>query len=200
MHSPISIAVLECDELTGEAQRQCGHIGGLYRRFLEAGASKVTASGSDEPVQLEFSFYDVVNRQEYPDVNSVDAIFITGARKYSEADLAMLELWSAITPRSNPSSNTDYDPSTSGLDGWITKLVDFTRALLQQEASPRIMAVCFGHQIAGRACGVVPERSDLGWEVGVTDMHLTEKGKQIFGKHSLVRCATQATGWWASSD
>lgn len=85
MHSPIRIAILECDELTGEAERQCGNIGNLYRRFLEAGASELTASGGGQPVQLEFSFYDVVNRQEYPDVDSVDAIFITGSRKYTEA-------------------------------------------------------------------------------------------------------------------
>ncbi|KAK6600450.1 GMP synthase [Botrytis cinerea] len=45
--------------------------------------------------------------------------------------------------------------------------------------------VCFGHQIIGRALGVKVDRSDKGWEVSVTPVALTGKGKEIFGLESL---------------
>ncbi|RAL65779.1 hypothetical protein DID88_005444 [Monilinia fructigena] len=49
----------------------------------------------------------------------------------------------------------------------------------------RIVGVCFGHQIVGRALGVKVDRSDKGWEVSVTPVELTAKGKEIFGLESL---------------
>jgi GMP synthase-like glutamine amidotransferase len=50
----------------------------------------------------------------------------------------------------------------------------------------RIIGVCFGHQILGRALGVPVGRSDIGWEIAVCDVDLTEKGKALFGKDTLV--------------
>lgn len=41
--------------------------------------------------------------------------------------------------------------------------------------------MCFGHQIVGRALDVKVDRSDAGWEVAVTPMALTARGKQLFG-------------------
>lgn len=79
-----------------------------------------------------------------------------------------------------------YDSFTPGLNNWIVKLVDFTKRMLQNQSRVRIMAVCFGHQIVGRAYGVMPERNDSGWEVSVTPVALTERGKQVFGQDSLV--------------
>jgi GMP synthase-like glutamine amidotransferase len=79
-----------------------------------------------------------------------------------------------------------YDSFTPGLNNWILKLVDFTKSILQDQSRVRIMAVCFGHQIVGRAFGVLPKRSDAGWEVSVTHVALTERGKQVFGQDSLV--------------
>jgi hypothetical protein len=69
-------------------------------------------------------------------------------------------------------------------DEWILKLVDYTQQCL--ESGVRVVGVCFGHQILGRALGVKVGRSDKGWEVAVTDVELTEKGKEIFGMERLV--------------
>ena len=68
---------------------------------------------------------------------------------------------------------------------WILKLVNFTEKVLQQNRV-RIIGVCFGHQIVGRALGVKVGRSQIGWEASVTHMDLTAKGKELFQKDSLV--------------
>jgi GMP synthase-like glutamine amidotransferase len=66
------------------------------------------------------------------------------------------------------------------------KLVDFTEKLLKQDRI-RIIGVCFGHQILGRAAGAKVGRSDDGWEISVLPVQLTAKGKEIFQQDTLVR-------------
>jgi GMP synthase-like glutamine amidotransferase len=50
----------------------------------------------------------------------------------------------------------------------------------------RLVGVCFGHQIIGRALGQKVGRSDGGWEISVTPMQLTAKGKELFGLDEVV--------------
>ena len=73
-------------------------------------------------------------------------------------------------------------------DPWIVRLVDFVKEVLAQNRV-RIIGVCYGHQIVGRALGAKVERSESGaWEVSVCRVEQTEKGKELFGgKDSLVR-------------
>ena len=70
-------------------------------------------------------------------------------------------------------------------DAWILKLVEFTEKLLKQDRV-RIVGVCFGHQILGRALGAKVGRSDNGWEISVLPVELTAKGKEVFQQDSLV--------------
>jgi GMP synthase-like glutamine amidotransferase len=70
-------------------------------------------------------------------------------------------------------------------DAWILKLVEFTEKLLKQDRV-RVIGVCFGHQIIGRALGVKVGRSDNGWEISVLPVELTAKGKEIFQQDTLV--------------
>lgn len=97
-----------------------------------------------------------MTKQEYPSLDDIDAILITGS-KYN---------------------SFDQDP-------WILKLVEFTQGVLAQ-SRVRCIGVCFGHQIVGRALGVKVARSEGGWEVSVTAIDLTKKGQEIFGKTALV--------------
>lgn len=69
---------------------------------------------------------------------------------------------------------------------WINKLVEFTQEVYAQDRV-RLIGICFGHQIIARALGVPVGRSDIGWEIAVCDVNLTEKGKELFGKEKLVR-------------
>lgn len=63
--------------------------------------------------------------------------------------------------------------------------MEFTRKVLAQDRV-RLIGVCFGHQIIGRAMDVKVARSDRGWEVSVVPMQLTDKGKELFGVEELV--------------
>lgn len=63
--------------------------------------------------------------------------------------------------------------------------MDFTKRVLQHDRV-RLIGVCFGHQIIGRALDVKVDRSDRGWEVSVTKVQLTEQGKKLFGIDELV--------------
>jgi GMP synthase-like glutamine amidotransferase len=70
-------------------------------------------------------------------------------------------------------------------DPWILKLVDFVKEVLSQKRV-RIIGLCFGHQIVGRAMGVKVAKSDKGWETSVMAIDLTKRGQEIFGKTTLV--------------
>ncbi|KAL8861691.1 MAG: hypothetical protein Q9178_001892 [Gyalolechia marmorata] len=107
---------------------------------------------------LDISIWDVVNDVgRYPDLEDVDGVFLTGSKFDSFAD--------------NP---------------WTNKLVEFVKEILAQNRV-KLIGVCFGHQIIGRAMGAKVGRNDSqGWEVSVTDVDLTSEGKEIFeGKDVL---------------
>lgn len=71
-------------------------------------------------------------------------------------------------------------------DEWVLRLVDFVKKILSQ-TRVRIIGVCYGHQIVGRAMGAKVARSEGGaWEVSVCDVRLTAKGKALFHKELLV--------------
>jgi len=49
-----------------------------------------------------------------------------------------------------------------------------------------LVGICFGHQILGRALAAKVGRNPEGWEVAVSKISLTDKGRKIFGGDSLV--------------
>lgn len=65
---------------------------------------------------------------------------------------------------------------------WILKLTEYTKEVLA--ANKKIIGVCFGHQILGRALGVNGTRNPKGWEVASTEIELTDVGKKVFSKLS----------------
>ncbi|KAI9709600.1 MAG: hypothetical protein M1828_002408 [Chrysothrix sp. TS-e1954] len=155
MKPPLRIAILECDTPLDQTREKYGGYGGVFKALLHAGANalgdeRVSAEGG-----LDISTWDVVNKQDYPDHDEIDAILITGSRFNS------------------------FDN-----DEWILKLVSYTEQLLKQDRV-RIIGVCYGHQIVGRAMGAPVGRSDKGWEASVTLMKLSEKGQALYRKEIL---------------
>jgi GMP synthase-like glutamine amidotransferase len=111
---------------------------------------------------LAITMHDVVNdTADYPALEDVDCLLLTGSR------------------------HNAFDT-----DAWIETLVEFTRKALAS-GRVRVVGVCFGHQIVGRALGVPVTRSPGGWELSVTDVALTEKGKEIFGMDKMVSRISQ---------
>ncbi|KAI2619891.1 class I glutamine amidotransferase-like protein [Hypoxylon sp. NC1633] len=109
--------------------------------------------------RLTLSYHDVVGTSgeiSYPDPETVDAVLISGS-KYSA-----------------------YDS-----DEWIVRLVQYTRRCLEG-GRVRVVGVCFGHQIVGRALDVEVGRNARGWELSVTEHELTDEGKKLFGMEKLA--------------
>ncbi|KIW87466.1 uncharacterized protein Z519_11789 [Cladophialophora bantiana CBS 173.52] len=148
----LRIAILECDTPLPETKKRFHGYGGVFEFLLRSGARALGRADLDPDNSLEFSFWQVeLNPDQYPDPDEVDAILITGSRHDSFAD----------TP-------------------WINKLVDYTAKILS-ETSVRVIGVCFGHQIVGRALKADVGRNPEGWEAAVNDVQLSEKGKEVFG-------------------
>ncbi|CCU81451.1 unnamed protein product [Blumeria hordei] len=149
----IRIAFLECGLLAPAALAKYGRYGNLAQEFLSTAAK-------DSPDALAtFSLFpfDVHGAREYPDIEEIDAVIISGS-KYD---------------------SFDNDP-------WILELVEFVRKILAQRRV-RIIGICFGHQIIGRALGgdAIVGRGDNGWETSVTPLQLTSRGQEIFGRSQL---------------
>ena len=153
---PLRIAVLECGTPPPKVKAEYRGYGGLFNYLLGAGADALSHPGLTSSSGLKVSAYDVVKAQTYPALDDIDAILMTGS-KYNAFD---------------------NDP-------WILKLVEYTKEVLDQRRV-RIIGVCFGHQIVGRAMGVKVGRSEKGWETSVLAMDLTKRGQEVFGVTSLV--------------
>lgn len=153
---PLRIAILECDTPLQGTNTKYGGYGGVFTALLKAGADNLGHPGLSSSSGLELSVFDVVTKQEYPSLEDIDAVLMSGSKHNS----------------------FENDP-------WILKLVEFTKKILEQRRV-RIIGVCFGHQIVGRALGAKVDRSDKGWELSVTAVDLTKKGQEIFGRPALV--------------
>lgn len=77
-------------------------------------------------------------------------------------------------------------------DPWILKLVDFVKKILDQQRV-RIIGVCYGHQIVGRAMGMETGPNDKGWEIAVCPVKMTKKGQELFKKETIVSIVTAHT-------
>jgi GMP synthase-like glutamine amidotransferase len=173
MKPPLRIAILECDTPLVETKAKYGGYGGVFKALLETAADAL-----DQPdlisskKGLELTTFDVVTKQEYPELDSIDAVLLTGSSEFPNNDRPHVISFVA-----------GFDSFAD--EPWILKLVDFTKKLLEQDHI-RIIGVCFGHQIVGRAIGVGVGRSEGGWEVSVLPVELTQKGKELFEQDTLV--------------
>jgi len=64
---------------------------------------------------------------------------------------------------------------------WINKLVDFVALVAENKPRIKLIGICFGHQIIGRALGGECVPNGGKWEVGPTTVDLTDLGKEFFG-------------------
>ncbi|EEH49393.1 uncharacterized protein PADG_05472 [Paracoccidioides brasiliensis Pb18] len=156
MRAPLRIAVLECDVPLPNTKAKYGGYGGVFESLLLSGAKLLDQPDKFDPATgLHISKWNVMERNEYPDLEDIDAVLLTGSKHNSYDDIP-----------------------------WINRLVEYIANILAQDRV-RIIGVCFGHQIIGRALGLKVGRNEEGWEVAVHDVDLTEKGKELFGLSKL---------------
>lgn len=163
INMPIRLAILETDTPVPGIKAKYQSYGGVFTHMF-----KRACAALPHPVPLEsqltLSFHDVVNDlTAYPDPETIDAILITGS-KYNAFDS----------------------------DEWILRLVQFTKRCLDG-GRIRVIGVCYGHQIIGRALGAELGRSTSGWEVSVVEHELTEEGKKVLGIEKMVNITLSST-------
>ena len=74
---PLRIAILECDTPLDQTRAKYGGYGGVFTALLTAGAAAL----GEPDLKLELSTFDVVEKQEYPDLETIDAVLLTGSRE-----------------------------------------------------------------------------------------------------------------------
>lgn len=163
-NKPIRLAILEADTPLPNTNAKYHGYGGVFTDLLRRAVAP-------EPLEAHFhlSVHHVVaddpaRPPTYPDLAAVDAILISGSKHSAYLD-----------------------------EPWINDLVAFSRAALATDGRVKVIGVCFGHQIVGRAAGVKVGVNDKGWEVSVTEVRLSGKGKEIFGSDTLV--STDSIGY-----
>ena len=92
---PIHIAILEADTPLAKTQKKYGSYGGVFKSLLEKAANasniplerlKITGwdvvNGKDGEVEEMGGIYDWKRTKGYPPMDSLDAILITGSRRW----------------------------------------------------------------------------------------------------------------------
>jgi hypothetical protein len=81
MSSPLRIAILECDEPIGETKRKYGSFGNLFHLLFAAGVVRLQRDSSREGPEIVESSYDVRLGRNYPLLDDIDAVVLTGSSK-----------------------------------------------------------------------------------------------------------------------
>lgn len=83
MPSPLRIAVLECDTPVPNTNAKYGGYAGVFKSLLRKTARALNEPEKLDPeTGLEISQFDVVNGDEYPKLEDVDAVLLTGSSMF----------------------------------------------------------------------------------------------------------------------
>ncbi|KAI8970562.1 class I glutamine amidotransferase-like protein [Trametes punicea] len=130
---------------------------GDYGAIFEALFRNSLQAIGDPGAQFVVDAFDVRNEQVYPeDVDQYDAVLLTGSAASAYENLE-----------------------------WINRLIDYVRFLAKEKPHIRLIGICFGHQIIARALGGECVPNGGKWEVGVTEIDLTDIGQKLLGVPKL---------------
>ena len=84
MHSPLRIAVLECDTPIDSINNAYGGYGGVFKELFKQSARALGKPDTLDPENgLEISRWDIVGGDEYPNLDEIDALVMTGSSAFS---------------------------------------------------------------------------------------------------------------------
>lgn len=78
MKTPLRIAILQCDTPPPDVVAEYGKYDRIFTTLLEAAAEGLGLSPKQD---LVLSAFDVVSAQEYPDLENIDAVLISGSSR-----------------------------------------------------------------------------------------------------------------------
>jgi hypothetical protein len=82
MRPPLRIAVLECGPPFEKTKKKYGGYGGVFEALLKASTALLEGSEKIDPEsELHVSKWDVFSGDQYPALEQIDAILITGSSK-----------------------------------------------------------------------------------------------------------------------
>jgi hypothetical protein len=76
MKTPLRIAILECDTPLPDIVAKYGRYDRIFSTLIEAAAEGLSLSPKKD---LVLSGFDVVDKQEYPSLEDIDAVLISGS-------------------------------------------------------------------------------------------------------------------------
>ncbi|KAF8938364.1 hypothetical protein BGZ58_001040 [Dissophora ornata] len=153
----IRIALLVCGTPIPPVAEAFGEYPAIFRALLLQGLEELKKQNAiDQDTDLVLGGFDV-REDIYPQLNEWDAIMISG------------------------SASNAYDDTP-----WINQLVEFVRQIPRNKEAPKVIGICFGHQIIGRAYNAQVSKSTRGWELGWTSTELNEAG-QKFWQDTIMR-------------
>lgn len=83
MRAPLRIAVLECDTPAGSLDAKYNGYYGVFSLLLRESAEALRQPDRLDPqAGFDISRWDVVTKQEYPNLEDVDALLLTGSSKF----------------------------------------------------------------------------------------------------------------------
>ncbi|VEU19321.1 DEKNAAC100725 [Brettanomyces naardenensis] len=131
-----------------------------YGDFGDQGIAMLRQSKIAE--KYDFVKFTTVGEFEHPSLQELkdgvyDAVYLSGSRSDS------------------------FDDSKP----WIRELVAYLREIIQLQACDKsfkvkLIGVCFGHQVIGRALGLPVGRNSLGWEIGINKVVASGSFKETF--------------------
>jgi hypothetical protein len=78
MKTPLRIAILECDTPPAAIVDEYGRYDRIFTTLLQTAARGLGLSPEQD---LELSAFDVVTAQQYPDLQKIDAVLISGSSR-----------------------------------------------------------------------------------------------------------------------
>jgi hypothetical protein len=79
MRPPLRIAILECDTPLPNTEAKYGGYGGVFEKLLRSGARALGQPDPETGLKI-FNYQIQLNPDNYPDLDDIDAILITGSR------------------------------------------------------------------------------------------------------------------------
>lgn len=83
MRPPLRIAVLECDTPLPDTDSRYNGLGGVFTALLKSSAKSLNHPDRLDPeTDLEISRWDIMSGIEYPKLEDVDAVLLSGSSTY----------------------------------------------------------------------------------------------------------------------